>query len=127
MTFTTKHERLLKYALRRAHDAPLQKAMMGCVIAQGSVPIGSGVNDMLKTHPKAAHYPYPYLHAELAALTGIDEQEVRGAIAYVARRTKAGKQGMAKPCEYCEAMMRRLGLRGAFYTTTDGTGYLDLR
>jgi len=102
--------------------------MMGCVVAKGSVPIGSGVNDMLKTHPKAVdHYPYPYLHAELAALTGIDAQEIRGTTAYVARRTKAGRQGMAKPCEYCEAMLRKLGVRGVFYTTEAGAEYLDLR
>lgn len=127
MVLTGKHTRLIRYALRRAGQAPKgQQHRLGCVLVKGGTPISSGVNNMAKTHPMAIKYAYPYLHAELAALIGVEADEIEGSVAYVARK-KARGPGMAKPCECCEALMRKMGVKGVYYTIENGVEYMDLR
>jgi len=129
MIFSERHMRYIRYALKRANDAPLhQKQRLGCVVVKRGVPISSGCNNMMKTHPRAARYAYPYLHAELDALIGIDESDLRGSVVYVARRRHIGTPGLAKPCEYCMSELYRVGVKGVFYTLDGGDlEYINLR
>lgn len=136
MVLTGRHKRHMQYAIRRANQAPMQKFRLGCVIANGGSVISSGVNNMAKTHPRAIDYDYPFVHAELDAMIGVDDEELRGSYAYVARKrigvggakNDPSGIGMAKPCSYCIAQMRKHGLKGVFYTTYNGgVDYLDLR
>jgi len=127
MMLSKRHRRYIRYAVRRACEAPDQMFSLGCVIVKSGVVISSGVNNMKKTHPKAINYDYPYLHAELAAMIGVDEAELRGSVVYVARKRASGI-GLAKPCSFCQAKMRQFGIRGVFYTIYGGgVEYLDLR
>jgi len=127
MVLSERHKRYIRYAIRVSGDAPLQRYRLGCVIVKNGSPISCGVNNMNKTHPKAIDYQYPYLHAELAAMIGVDERELAGSIAYVARRTSL-TIGLAKPCPFCLEQMRRVGIKGVFYTTSGGGAeYIDLR
>lgn len=129
MVLSERHLRYIRYALKRANDAPLnQKQRLGCVIVKRGAPLSSGSNNMEKTHPRASRYAYPYLHAELDALIGVDEEDLRGSIAYVARKRRIGTPGLAKPCEYCMEEMRRVGIKGVFYTLDNGgIDFIDLR
>jgi len=136
MILSGRHKRLMQYAIRRANQAPMQKFRLGCVIAKGRDVISSGVNNMGKTHPRAIDYDYPFVHAELDAMIGVDAEELRGSYVYVARRRigvggskeNPSKVGMAKPCSYCLEQMRKHGLKGVFYTTYDNQAeYMDLR
>lgn len=129
MDFSERHVRYIRYALKRANDAPIgQKQRLGCVIVNRGVPLNSGCNNMQKTHPRASRYEYPYLHAELDALIGVDEDDLRGSTVYVGRRRRDGATGLAKPCDHCMQEMRRVGVKCVFYTLNyGGIGYIDLR
>lgn len=123
MQVSERHWRYIRYALRRANDAPVeQKHRLGCVIVKRNVPISSGYNNMGKTHPRAALacYAYPYLHAELDAMIGVDVDDLHNSVAYVARRRRDHHLALAMPCEYCLAEFRRAGVKEVYYTTDAG-------
>ena len=125
-----KIERNIKFAARIAKQAPSEQIFrVGCVIVKGGTPISFGYNNMTKTHPRAVRsYEYPYIHAELAAMIGVDEDELKGATAFVARIGRSGKIRIAKPCDGCQEELRRYGIKEVWYTTnTDKIGHLDLR
>lgn len=110
--------RYIEFAIRIANKAPInQRQRVGCVIAQGTSPLNCGFNNMSKTHPRASKFAYPYLHAEIAALIGVSEEELKRAVAFVARVRKKTRTGLAKPCERCEYELRRVGITKVYYTT----------
>jgi len=125
---TKKHKRYVEFAITIARKSRTdQKQRIGCVIVQNGVPIGIGFNDMKKTHPKAQQYNYPFLHAELSAMLGIDAKKLNGAIAYVGRIRKKTRTGMAKPCSCCQEELRKLGVEQVFFTTdTEEIGNIKL-
>lgn len=125
-----KQDRYIRFAIRMARQAPVDQIFrVGCVIVRGSVPVTCGFNNMAKTHPRAVGlYRYPSIHAELAAMIGVDDEELKGATAFVARIGRDGSVRLAKPCEGCESELRRHGVKEVWYTTnTKKIGYLDLR
>lgn len=127
MMLTERHRRYMKYALRRANEAPNQMFRLGCVIVKNCAVISSGINNMKKTHPKAIGYDYPFLHAELDAMIGVNADELRGSVIYVARQ-RASSVGLARPCSFCIAQMKKFGIRGVYYSTYGGgIEYMDLR
>jgi deoxycytidylate deaminase len=60
------------------------------------------------------------LHAEMDAIVRCPESAVEGAEIIVARVKPSGKPGLAKPCETCQGILKRFGIRRAFYTTNLG-------
>lgn len=112
-----RHDRYIEFALNVARKGPDQKYRMGCVIVQRGVPVGMGFNNMRKTHTRASSYRHPYIHAELSAMIGVDSSKIKGSTAYVARVRRDDRQGMAKPCEFCEEELRKMGVSKVFYTT----------
>ena len=127
MVFSERHRRYIRYALRRANDAPDQMFRLGCVIVKHCAVISSGTNNMKKTHPRAIGYDYPFLHAELDAMIGVDADILHGSTIYVARQ-RASSIGLAKPCSFCLAQMRKFGIKEVYYTTYGGgIEYMDLR
>lgn len=123
-----KHERLIEFAIQVAHKSRInQKQRVGCVITNKSIPINFGFNDMRKTHPRALRYDFPYIHAELHAMIGVDNDKLSGSTAYVARVKKNNKSGMAKPCEFCQEELRQQGVKDVYFTTeTNEIGYIKL-
>lgn len=101
------------------------KHQLGCVIVKKNEVIGLGFNKF-KTHPKSKH-PFQMIHAELDATLGINRTELEGADAYVYRETKDGNQAIAKPCPYCEAALREVGIKNVYYTTDYGFDGLKLK
>jgi deoxycytidylate deaminase len=57
------------------------------------------------------------LHAECDAVLRCPEAAVEGAEVIVVRIKPSGKPGLARPCEVCEKILRRFGIRRVFYTT----------
>jgi len=86
---------------------------LGAVIVSGSKIISVGANK-LKTHPKSTH-PYQSLHAEMAAIISA-HQDLSKCDIYVYRETKQGVQAMAKPCIYCQTMIKEAGIRTVYYS-----------
>lgn len=114
---------MLSQAIELAKTSP-SKFRIGCIVTnkRGQV-ISSGVNLMLKSHPKQAEYSARvgkdeciYLHAEIAAL--IKCREEPHAI-YVARVTKDNKSALAKPCPICQLAIKEAGVKIINWTTGD--------
>lgn len=101
------------------------KFKLGCVIARRNNVLAVGINDMCKTHPKAPH-PFKMLHAEIDAILGLTREETEGAVAYVYRSNKDGLPVNAKPCVYCQAALKRAGIKFAYYTHEEGSKVLEL-
>jgi hypothetical protein len=55
---------------------------------------------------------FPAIHAEARLAKKLD----RNSVVYVARVTKGGNIGLAKPCPTCEAFLRNKNVKKVFYT-----------
>jgi pyrimidine deaminase RibD-like protein len=56
------------------------------------------------------------IHAEAAALRGVD---AAGGTLYVARVTRRNTWGMARPCAGCEKLLREAQVRRVVWTASD--------
>jgi deoxycytidylate deaminase len=95
-----------------------------------------GFNDMVKTHPRCNHLKgqhtntdqvFPFLHAEIRALIGLDEERTRGGSIYVYRKRKDGSAGNAKPCVGCMTVIKQMGIHWVYYTGDDGYKTLEVK
>lgn len=105
-----------------SHDMPVHLAAI--LVNKGKV-ASIGYNQM-KTHPKSTH-PYKTLHAEVDCLIGIPEGVLRESSLFVARTGFHGRSRvlLARPCPFCQIMIRRAGVRDTYFTTDTGYGVLD--
>ena len=94
---------------------------LGAVIVKGGRILATGFNAMrpsalLKTQT---------LHAEAAAVLKLLKEkrmhDLAGSEMYVSRFTKGGRVGLAKPCVHCEQLIRAVGIKRVWYTTSSGT------
>ena len=92
---------------------------MGCVLFKKKRFVSFGHNDTRRTHPKSAT-PYHRVHAELDAVLGVDQKDLLGCIAYVARIRMSGL-GLASPCKFCREVLSKVGIREVYYTLDNGT------
>lgn len=100
----------LQLAKEAEHDVTYQ--LCALVVSKNRV-LSVGYNQP-KTHTISAETPMQQLHAELDAIVRC--QDTEGSEVIVARIKPSGKPGLAKPCEICEKIMRRFGIRKVFYT-----------
>lgn len=90
----------------------------GCVIAERNKILGLGWNKD-KTHPAASETISQHIHAELAAIIGVNTKDLRGSDIYVARMMRTKPQpvrGMSRPCEHCIKLIRKAGIKRMYYT-----------
>lgn len=89
------------------------------IVSAGRV-LGVGVN-RYRNHPsKVMSLDGVSYHAEEVAIRRAGS--VVGATIYVARMTRSGYIGMAKPCERCQELLDEHGIRTAVWTTPTGWG-----
>ena len=103
----------IKEAKKSSHDFRL-----GAVIYKGKKIINSGFNQSHKTHPISKH-PFSTIHAEVDAIIGTRREEMDGADIYVHRLLKNGKSGLAKPCQYCESLLRDIGIKKIYWSDNE--------
>ena len=111
----TRYQKLAKVALdlAAASEYDVTHSLCALVVYKNQV-LSVGYNQP-KTHPISTGTPQQQLHAEMHALLRCGSTE--GADVIVARCKPSGKPGLAKPCEICEGILRRFGIRRVFYTT----------
>ena len=80
---------------------------LGAVIVRGGTVLAVGANNYDKG-----------LHAEVASILKC-KSNLRGADIYVARYLRSKVCGLAKPCPVCENLIRKVGIKRVFYTTSD--------
>lgn len=112
------NERIIKEAAKQATKS-LYRFRIGAVVYSGSKILGVGYNQPHKTHPDST-VPYNTIHAELAAIlkarNSFGPKVLHNASIYVHRLWRTGQVGYSKPCQYCEAYIKKVGIKDINYS-----------
>ncbi len=100
--------------LADAVDSDVTHQLCSLVVKKNRV-LSVGYNSP-KTHPMS-DTKMQQLHAEMHAVLKCPEGDLRGADVVVARARSEGKAGLARPCEVCQGILKRCGVRRVYYTT----------
>lgn len=115
----------LKLAKRVAKRSDC-RCQIGSVLVKSGRVISFGWNSRKRT-PKSAKLGYNWsLHAEIDTCLGFSPEEIRDATLYNYREDRQGRRKISKPCPTCEHVLRGLGVRRVYYSTTEGTQCLSL-
>lgn len=111
-----RYQRFASIALQLADtiDRNVTHQLCALVVKKNRV-LSIGYNSS-KTHP-IMDTRMQMIHAECDAILRCPEAVVDGAEVIVARIKPSGKPGLARPCEVCEKILKRFGVRRVFYTT----------
>jgi tRNA(Arg) A34 adenosine deaminase TadA len=124
LSISTSDLRWMNLAAQQALMAPHDKWRVGAVIVRSGRVLSTGYNryrnDPAQVEPGGVSY-----HAEQVALRKVGDAE--GSTIYVARVTRSGLIGLAKPCEMCQDLLQSHGVHTAVWTTPDGWGKLRVR
>jgi len=104
-------------AAERSHHA---KWKLGSVLWRGGSVISTGVN-RVRNDPSVVEdekYFNCTVHAEIDAIRNAGDPV--GAKMFVARVTRSGSLGIAKPCDRCMKVIRASGIKKVFYTDESG-------
>ena len=109
-----------------ASSKSIESNRHGAVLARRGVLHSVGWNKN-KTHPAAVLYFSKCIHAELAAIIGVNKPDIPGMDIYVARkmRSKGEPLGMSRPCKVCIDMLHKAGIRRVYYTTQTGSWTME--
>lgn len=107
--------RWLQIALKQAEAAPHSQWRVGAAIVRGGSLLSVGHN-RYRNSPSQVDLEGVSYHAEEAALRRAGDPD--GATIYVARITRSGKLGMARPCQACQRLLLDSGIRYFVYTTS---------
>jgi deoxycytidylate deaminase len=90
----------------------------GAVVVKGGRVLGTGWNrnNPTKVSPEHIKTQCSY-HAEEVAIREAGQDNIRGAIIYVARVNKHGNDRDSKPCPNCAALIERVGIKRVVYTS----------
>jgi tRNA(Arg) A34 adenosine deaminase TadA len=113
----------MRLALNEARKAPHHQWKIGAVLVRGGSLISSGQNKY-RNSPTIVDFEGVSYHAEQIALRRA--QETDGATMYVARVTKSGGIGNARPCPRCQALMRDAGVHTVVWSTPTGIEWCRL-
>ena len=117
--------------LEEAENEPRLNYRLAAVVVRGGSVIGTGLNfydckswatKMSSVAIRGGAVPknskYVNTHAEMAAVYDAVKKtgDVAGAKIYVARLSKSGEFASAKPCEVCQAILYRYGVRKAVFS-----------
>jgi tRNA(Arg) A34 adenosine deaminase TadA len=104
----------LQVAIKQAEVAPHSQWRVGAAIVRGGSLLSTGRN-RYRNSPSQVDLEGVSYHAEEVALRRAGDPE--GATIYVARITRTGKLGMARPCKQCQLRLLNSGIRYFVYTT----------
>jgi tRNA(Arg) A34 adenosine deaminase TadA len=99
----------LKQSFKSSH-----KYTLGAVVVKRGKIIGRGHNSVVYTGSERPRLNG--IHAEIAAINRTKAGDRQDAVMYVVRYRKCGVLGCAKPCEACEKVLRKLGIRAVWYS-----------
>lgn len=113
---TNRYQRFARIAIELAKEAERDVTHQLCaLIVKKNRVLSVGYNSP-KTHPISSATVQQQLHAEMDAILRCSETDLEGAEVIVARTRPSGKPGLSKPCEVCEGLLRRAGVKRVFYT-----------
>jgi len=114
---TSSDIRWLRYALQQAEQAPHDRWRVGAVLVRGGSVLSTGFN-RYRNDPAQVEFGHASYHAEEVALRRSGDAE--GSTIYVARVTRSGLLGLAKPCPRCTDMLITEGVSTVVWSTPSG-------
>lgn len=100
----------------------------GALVVKGGRVLGSGFNKN-RNHPTIVSPEHIKtecsFHAEEVAIREAGEDNVKGAVIYVARINRQGLDRDSKPCPRCSALIRRVGIKKVVFTAEAGEYYVS--
>lgn len=98
------------------------KARMGAVVVHKNKVVGKGFNIAFSTgEPRNKG-----IHAEIAAINNTTAKFRNNSIVVVVRLNKSDELAISKPCDSCEKVMRKLGVKQVWYSTSEGWNKMSL-
>jgi pyrimidine deaminase RibD-like protein len=116
---TTRQLKWLNYAVDVSSTATHYQWRVGAVLVKGGRVLSMGVN-RYRNLPSQVDLEGVSYHAEEVALKRAGD--VEGATIFVARVTRSGHLGLAKPCERCQELLHAHGVHSAVWTEPTGFG-----
>lgn len=93
---------------------------LGALIVRKNRVVSFGWNKC-RTHTKS-NSRHSAIHAELDAILRAKDVDLSKCDIYLYRQTKMGKLGNSRPCQFCQALLKKVQIKNAHYTTE--TGYV---
>lgn len=92
------------------------KYRVGAIVVFKGKVVGKGFNKVHSTGvPKLDGK-----HAELEAINNTTARFRKGCTVYVCRLTKSNELALAKPCEACQVVMKKMGVKYVWYSSAQG-------
>lgn len=95
----------------------------GAVVVKGGRVLGTGWNKN-RNHPMIVSPEHIKtdcsFHAEEVAIREAGEDNIKGAIIYVARVSRNGYDRDSKPCSKCATLIKKAGIKRVIFTTEAG-------
>jgi deoxycytidylate deaminase len=92
----------------------------GAVVVKGGRVLGTGFNKD-RNHPRIVSPEHIKTdcstHAEEVAIRDAGEDNIKGAIIYVARVNRHGSDRDSKPCPRCSILIERVGIKRVVFTS----------
>jgi len=92
------------------------KKRLGAVVVNKNKIVGAGYNKVNSTGIPRVDGK----HAEMEALNNTTAKYRQDSIIYVCRINKMDQLVLAKPCDACQVVMRKLGVKYVWYSTETG-------
>jgi len=108
----------IELAKRVAKNSDHHSHQVGAVITYKNRVLSVGFNKS-KTHPKSFHQ-FKSTHAEFDAVLSLGQMDYSKCSVYVYREKKDGSMGNSKPCEWCQKMLKSIGLNTIYYSHENG-------
>lgn len=116
-SLSTSDIRWLRHALVQAEQAPHARWRVGAVLIRGGSVLSTGYN-RYRNDPAQVEFGNASYHAEEVALRKAGDAE--GSTIYVARITRSGALGLAKPCPRCLDLLITEGVSTVVWSTPSG-------
>jgi len=117
-------ELAIKEALKSTYKNGIGNMVrVGAVVFNKKQVISSGHNygnrSLSRSHNRKFRKFLNSIHAEVDAIIRA-RTNLKGASIVVVRIDRSNNLRLSKPCEYCEAYIRHVGIRNVFYSTNSG-------
>jgi len=125
-----RHYRWLGTATRHCRNSSFVEYKMAAIVVKGGRVINVGYNRMSPGFQKAKEYAYINhnmhrgIHAELDAILNLPAEILKDATIYVSGITKGGHLVKSKPCEACQRVLHRYGVKTVIYHEQNGQAFI---
>lgn len=120
-----KVSRYLQLAKNVAYNSTYGKLRHGAVLVKGGSVLNTSFNkdsftsfgNRFRDHGRGP----ATVHAEIGSVLGLARETTTGSDVYVCRINREGQFRNSKPCSMCHEVLRHVGIKRVYYTTSENT------